>query len=122
MLFSTAVIFAQTKLTGKVVDETNQPLPGASVILKGATSGASTDFDGNFTFETSVSNGTILVSFVGYETKSFTFTKSTNFGTIGLKPSAESLEEIVITATSFAIERKTPVAVSTIKQMLLKTN
>ena len=115
MLFSTAVIFAQTKLTGKVVDETNQPLPGASVILKGATSGASTDFDGNFTFETSVSNGTILVSFVGYETKSFTFTKSTNFGTIGLKPSAESLEEIVITATSFAIERKTPVAVSTIK-------
>lgn len=115
MLFSTAVIFAQTKLTGKVVDETNQPLPGASIILKGATSGVSTDFDGNFIFETSVSNGTILVSFVGYEAKSFTFSKSVNFGTIALKPSAESLEEIVITATSFAIERKTPVAVSTIK-------
>lgn len=120
MLFSTAVIFAQTKLTGKVVDETNQPLPGASIILKGATSGVSTDFDGNFIFETSVSNGTILVSFVGYEAKSFTFSKSVNFGTIALKPSAESLEEIVITATSFAIERKTPVAVSTVSASVIE--
>ena len=115
MLISTSIIFGQTKLTGKVVDETNQPLPGASIVLKGAASGASSDFDGNFTFETAVSNGTVLVSFVGYETKSLTFNGNTNFGAIALKPSAESLDEIVITATSFAIERKTPVAVSTIK-------
>jgi outer membrane receptor protein involved in Fe transport len=120
MLLSTAIIYGQTKLTGKVVDETNQPLPGASVILKGATSGASTDFDGNFTFETSASKGSILVSFVGYETKTLTFSSNTNFGTIALKPSAESLEEIVITATSFAIERKTPVAVSTIKATVIE--
>ena len=115
MLISTSIIFGQTKLTGKIVDETNQPLPGASVVLKGATSGASSDFDGNFTFETSVSNGTVLVSFVGYETKTLTFNGSTNFGTIALNPSSESLEEIVITATSFAVDRKTPVAVSTVK-------
>ena len=103
MLISTSIIFGQTKLTGKVVDETNQPLPGASIVLKGAASGASSDFDGNFTFETAVSNGTVLVSFVGYETKSLTFNGNTNFGAIALKPSAESLDEIVITATSFAI-------------------
>ncbi|WP_298284914.1 carboxypeptidase-like regulatory domain-containing protein [uncultured Lutibacter sp.] len=115
MLISTSIIFGQTKLTGKIVDETNQPLPGASVVLKGATSGASSDFDGNFTFETSVSNGTVLVSFVGYETKTLTFNGSTNFGTIALNPSSESLEEIVITAVSFAVDRKTPVAVSTVK-------
>ncbi|MBT8318384.1 MAG: TonB-dependent receptor [Lutibacter sp.] len=115
MLISTSVIFAQTKLTGKVVDETNQPLPGATVVLQGTQAGASTDFDGNFTFETSSTNGTILVSFVGYETKSFTFNGNKNFGTIALKPSAESLDEIVITATSFAVDRKTPVAVSTVK-------
>jgi hypothetical protein len=115
MLISTSIIFAQTKLSGKVVDETNQPLPGATVVLKGTQSGASTDFDGNFTFETSSTSGTILVSFVGYEAKSFTFNGNKNFGTIALKPSAESLEEIVITATSFAIDRKTPVAVSTVK-------
>ena len=115
MLISTSVIFAQTKLTGKVVDETNQPLPGATVVLQGTQSGASTDFDGNFTFETTSANGTILVSFVGYETKSLTFSGNKDFGTIALAPSAESLDEIIITATSFAIDRKTPVAVSTVK-------
>ncbi|MCF6166919.1 TonB-dependent receptor [Lutibacter sp.] len=115
MLVSTSIIFGQTKLTGKIVDETNQPLPGAAVVLKGAQTGASSDFDGNFTFETSVSKGTIVVSFVGYETKTLTFSGNTNFGTISLKPSAESLDEIVITAVSFAVDRKTPIAVSTIK-------
>jgi len=120
MLVSTSIIFAQTKLTGNVVDETNQPLPGATVVLQGTQSGASSDFDGNFTFETSASNGTVLVSFVGYETKSLTFTGSTDFGTIALKPSAEALDEIVITQVSFAIDRKTPVAVSTIKASVIE--
>ena len=115
MLISTSAIFAQTKLTGKVVDETNQPLPGASIVLQGTQTGASTDFDGNFTFETTSTSGTVLVSFVGYEAKSLTFSGNKNFGAIALNPSAESLDEIIITATSFAIDRKTPVAVSTIK-------
>ncbi len=121
LLISTAIAFGQTKLSGKVVDETNQPLPGASVILKGATSGASTDFDGNFSFETSASKGTILVSFMGYETKALTFVKSTKLGTISLNASAESLSEIVITQVSFAIDRKTPVAVSTIPAALIES-
>lgn len=115
LLISTTAIFAQTKLTGKVVDESNQPLPGASLVVKGTKTGASTDFDGNFTLETSVNSGILEVSFVGYETTSVAFTGNANLGIIALKPSAESLDEIVITATSFAIERKTPVAVSTIK-------
>ena len=115
LLISSSAIFAQTKLTGKVVDESNQPLPGASLVVKGTKTGASTDFDGNFTLETSVSSGILQVSFVGYETSSVAFKGNANLGTIALKPSAESLDEIVITATSFAIERKTPVAVSTIK-------
>ena len=115
LLVSTSIIFGQTKLTGTLVDETNQPLPGAAIVLQGAKSGTSSDFDGKFTFETKVSNGTIVVSFVGYETKSLTFNGSKDFGTISLNPSAQALSEIVITATSFAIDRKTPVAVSTIK-------
>ncbi len=115
MLFSTAIIIGQTTLTGKIVDETNQPLPGASIVLYGTSSGASTDFDGNFTFETSASDGTVVLSFVGYESKSLSFNGSTDFGTIALNPSSEALDEIIITATSFAIDRKTPVAVSTVR-------
>lgn len=120
LLISSSAIFAQTKLTGKVVDESNQPLPGASLVVKGTKTGASSDFDGNFTLETSVSGGILQVSFVGYETTSITFKGNANLGTISLRPSAESLDEIVITATSFAIERKTPVAVSTIKADIIE--
>ncbi|WP_298364065.1 carboxypeptidase-like regulatory domain-containing protein [uncultured Lutibacter sp.] len=115
MLISTSIIYAQTKLSGKVVDETNQPLPGASIIVKGSSTGTTTDFDGNFSFDSSIASGTIVVSFVGYESKEVKFSGTTKLGSIFLKPSAESLDEIVITATSFAIDRKTPVAVSTIR-------
>lgn len=115
LLLTSTAIFAQTKLSGKVVDETNQPLPGASVVVEGTTTGTSTDFDGNFSFEVSNSNGAVIVSFVGYQNKTIAFKGTTNFGTVSLAPSSETLDEIVITATSFAIDRKTPVAVSTIK-------
>ncbi|HCE54435.1 MAG: TonB-dependent receptor [Lutibacter sp.] len=116
LLISSTAIFAQTKLTGKVVDETNQPLPGASLIVKGTKTGASSDFNGNFTLETTVASGTLQVSFVGYLTTSVSFNGNANLGTITLKPSAESLEEVVITGTiDIARDRETPVAVSTIK-------
>ena len=120
LLLTSTAIFAQTKLSGKVVDETNQPLPGASVVVEGTTTGTSTDFDGNFSFEVSNSSGAVIVSFVGYVNKTVAFNGTTNFGTIKLAPSSETLDEIVITATSFAIERKTPVAVSTIKASIIE--
>lgn len=116
LLISSTAIFAQTKLTGKVVDESNQPLPGASLIVKGTKTGASSDFNGNFTLETAVASGTLQVSFVGYLTTSVSFNGNANLGTITLKPSAESLEEVVVTGVvDVAKERYTPVAVSTIK-------
>lgn len=120
LLISSSAIFAQTKLTGKVVDETNQPLPGASLVVKGTKTGASTDFDGNFTLETTVAKGTLQVSFMGYETSSVSFSGNVNLGTIVINPSAETLSEIVITQVSFAIDRKTPVAVSTISASLIE--
>lgn len=116
LLISSTAIFAQTKLTGKVVDESNQPLPGATLIVKGTKTGASSDFNGNFTLETTIASGTLQVSFVGYLATSVSFNGNANLGTITLKPSAESLEEVVITGVvDVAKERYTPVAVSTIK-------
>ena len=116
LLFSTTIMIAQTSLTGKVVDETNQPLPGASIVVKGTKTGTSTDFNGNFTLEISDTSGTIQVSFIGYEAKSIAFNGSADLGTISLAPSAQSLEEVVIVGViDVAIDRKTPVAVSTVR-------
>ena len=116
LFFTTVAIFGQTRLTGKVVDETNQPLPSASVMVKGTQSGTSTDFDGKFTLNTNASSGVLVISFVGYSDKEVSFSSSkTDLGTIELTEDSSVLDEIVVTATSFAIDRKTPVAVSTIK-------
>ncbi|QTD39073.1 TonB-dependent receptor [Polaribacter batillariae] len=117
LFFVTATVLGQTKLTGKVVDETNQPLPGASVVVKGTTNGTSTDFDGNFTLRATTNSGTIAVSFIGYKTKEVAFSSAkASLGTIKLEEDANSLEEIVIKGIiDIAKDRETPVAVSTIK-------
>ena len=116
LFFITATVLGQTKITGKIVDETNQPLPSASVLEKGTVNGTETDFDGNFTLTTKENSGTIVISFIGYKTKEVKFSSSkSNMGNIRLEEDSSSLEEIQIIA-SVAIDRKTPVAVSNIKK------
>jgi iron complex outermembrane receptor protein len=115
VLFISASVLGQAKITGEVVDETNQPLPGASIVVKGTTNGTSTDFDGKFTLQAEANSGSIVISFIGFQSKEVSFSSSNaKLGTIQLQED-DSLDEIILTATSFAIDRKTPVAVSTIK-------
>ena len=115
VLFISASVLGQAKITGEVVDQTNQPLPGASIVVKGTTNGTSTDFDGKFTLQAEANSGTIVISFIGFQSKEVSFSSSNaKLGTIQLQED-DSLDEIILTATSFAIDRKTPVAVSTIK-------
>ena len=71
MLLSVAV-FAQA--TGNVM-EGDDPLPGASVVIKGTTTGAITDFDGNFSINAN-SGDILIVSYVGFETQEVTYNGS----------------------------------------------
>jgi iron complex outermembrane recepter protein len=115
LLFVSATVLGQTKITGTIVDDTNQPLPEASILEKGTTNGVTTDFDGKFVLNTKSNSGTLVVSFIGFKTREVSFSPSkSNLGNIQLEEDA-ILDEIIVTATSFAIDRKTPVAVSTIK-------
>ena len=53
MLFASTVMFAQTTISGSVVDsETQESIPGANIIVVGSNTGAIADFDGNFTLNT----------------------------------------------------------------------
>lgn len=117
LFFATATVLGQTKLTGKVVDEMGEPLPGANVVVKGTTNGSATDFDGKFMLNASSNTGAVVVSFVGYTNKTVSFSGASDLGTIALEPS-NTLDEIVIIGKGvidLAGGRKTPVAVSTIK-------
>ena len=66
MLMVTAIMYAQTiEATGTVVDQTGEAIIGATVMEKGTSNGAITDFDGNF--KISVKKGaTLVVSYIGF--------------------------------------------------------
>lgn len=119
LLFGFSILQAQTTLTGSVYDSENQtPLPGASVMLQKSSTGTETDFDGNFSLEVSEESGTIVINYLGYDNKTISFNGSTKFDKIMLTPNAAALGEVVIVGTGIvdlAENRKTPVAVSTIR-------
>jgi len=82
-------------ISGVVVDETNMPLPGATIVIRGTSTGVSTDFDGLYNID--VKKGDILVySYVGYADKEIVVQKSNNIN-IKLDPD-NSLDEVVIEA------------------------
>ncbi len=119
LFFATATVMGQTKITGKVVDETNEPLPSASIVVKGTTNGTTTDFDGKFMLNTKTNSGVLVISFVGYKPKEVVFSSTKrNLGTIQLAESGDVLDEIVVIGKGvidLAGGRKTPIAVSTLK-------
>jgi len=112
LAFVVQLTFAQEKtISGTVVDETNMPLPGATVVIKGTTTGAATDFDGKYTI--SANKGDVLsFSYAGYLNQEATIADSNTID-IALEP--DSLEEVVITA--IGIKRK-PDEITTSNQVL----
>ncbi|OBQ57187.1 TonB-dependent receptor [Tamlana sp. s12] len=115
VLLCSAVAFSQSTISGTVVDgDISTPLPGVNIVEKGTNHGVSTDFDGNFSFETKSTNTVIVISYIGYLKKEITISGDTNLGEIVLESSEFGLDAVQIIA-SVAVDRKTPVAVSTIK-------
>ncbi|MDH5412524.1 MAG: SusC/RagA family TonB-linked outer membrane protein, partial [Flavobacteriaceae bacterium] len=95
LFFITGVLNAQDKtVTGTVSDETGEPLPGASVVVKGTTQGVTTDFDGNFAIQ-APSNGTLIFSFIGYTTEEIPIDNKTTIN-ISLEASISQLDEVVV--------------------------
>src|ERR1700753_2163918 len=93
------VAFAQSGgITGKVVDEKNQPVPGAAVTVDGTTIGASTDVNGNFTIHLNPCNYTVTAKFLGYIPLKKTVTVDSSVVTVSfaLHPANTSLNEVVV--------------------------
>ncbi len=126
-LLYSSVAFCQTKITGSVSDSDGAVI-GANVIVKesssGEVNGTTTDLEGQFSLTTNFKGTqTISISFIGYDTyeKEVNLSSSSSnidLGEVMLNSSAIGLEEVQIIA-SVAIDRKTPVAVSTINADLI---
>ncbi|SEJ51917.1 TonB-linked outer membrane protein, SusC/RagA family [Cyclobacterium xiamenense] len=82
------------EITGRIVDEQGQPVPGATVLIEGSSTGTVSDIDGNFSIE-AAEGSVLLVSFIGYESQRITVGSQTNLN-ITLREDQSSLEEVVV--------------------------
>lgn len=93
ILFS-SVVYAQTKITGRVVDQTGSPLPGVNVIEKNTTNGTITDIDGNYSLEITT-NDILLFSSVGFVKEEVAVNGRTKVD-VTMVQDITALEEIVV--------------------------
>ena len=92
-IFCFGLVEAQ-EVSGTVSDA-NGPLPGASVVLQGTTTGTQTDFDGNYTLSNVDPNGTLVFSYIGYSTQEVAVNGQTTINVV-LQEDAQALDEVVI--------------------------
>ncbi|NKI27531.1 SusC/RagA family TonB-linked outer membrane protein [Arenibacter sp. 6A1] len=95
-------VFQDGVVTGTILDENNNPLPGATVLAVGTVIGATSDFDGNYSISVPESATKLAISYIGYETQTVAIAGRSEIN-IQLKVSANTLDEVVVTA--LGIER-----------------
>ena len=107
-------------VTGRVVDEKGNPIPGATVLIQGTTQGVATDTDGNYTISMQPTDA-LRVSFVGYKTEVIEL-KGKKKINIRLNPTAENIEEVTVVA--FGEQKKESVvsAITTVDARTLKSS
>ncbi|RTY75978.1 carboxypeptidase-like regulatory domain-containing protein [Flavobacterium sp. GSP27] len=98
LLVSATTSFAQTKVSGVVVDKSNLPIPFANVVFKGSSEGIVTNEDGKFYLESKKTYTTLLISSVGFSEKEIYLDKPVNYNFKIQLNEAESLNEVVVFA------------------------
>lgn len=93
-------VFAQSTAKGTVAEANGETIPGASVVIKGTTTGTVTDIDGNFTLSNVPQGATLVVSFIGYASEEVVFNGQPL--QIVLKEASTELDEVVVTAMGIA--------------------
>lgn len=104
--------YAQQVITGTVSDNVGEPVIGASVMVKGTSSGVITDLNGKFSLKVP-SNGMLVISYVGYRTQEIVLDGKKIFDVV-LKEDMEILDEVVVVAYGSTVKRKLTNAVSTV--------
>ena len=98
MMCFCVVSYAQTTINGNVTDQNGQPLAGANVIVDGTSTGAQTDFDGNYSFKSDAAGSmTVTASMMGFQSSSQNVDSS---GTLDFKlEDGTFLDEVVVSAS-----------------------
>ncbi len=104
-------------ISGTVLDETNTPLPGVSVVIKGTTIGTATDADGKYTLnvpDLSVTSGILVYSFIGYMPEEVPVNGRTAID-VNLVPDISTLSEVVVVGYGTVKKRDITGSVASVK-------
>ena len=102
LTLSVNLINAQFTVTGKVVDDSGIPLPGATIFEPMTSNSTTTDFDGNFSLEVGAEGATIEVSFVGFTPQTILANSKDLVITLA---SSLALDEVVVTSLGITREK-----------------
>ena len=104
----------EIKVSGKITDENNQPIPGASILVKGTQIATQTDLDGKYLIKVPSNESVLVVSFIGYGTKEI---KINNQSVINfqLLPETAKLEEVVVVGYGSSKQKDLTGSVSSVK-------
>ena len=97
-------VYAQNTITGKVIDDSGEALPGVSVLVKGTTIGTMTLGNGTYSIEVPDGSNTLVFSYIGMKTQEVTITG--NVVDVTLVQSSEAIDEVVVTALGISREKK----------------
>ncbi|MDO1445476.1 TonB-dependent receptor [Rhodocytophaga aerolata] len=107
------LITPERNITGRVTSEEGEGLPGVSVLLKGTTTGTSTDIDGKFTISVPDEGGSLVFSYIGFMTKEVAIGAQATID-VTLAADIKSLEEVVVVGYGTQRKRDITSAVSNI--------
>ncbi len=117
-LLITTVAFSQVKVSGVIVDESNEPIPFANVTFKDSTVGTVSNENGKFYLESDKTYTQLVISFLGFKKKTIPL-KARNFNiTIVLKEDSASLDEVVV--YSGKVKKKGNPAIAILKKIWAK--
>lgn len=119
-LFSSSLLFAQKRISGKITSSTNQPVAGASVLVQGTSVGTVTAADGSYTLTVPEGKNVLIVSYVGFKTKEVTIGSENNIA-VSLEDDISGLTEVIVTGYSGQQRKNIVGAVTTVKGEQLAT-
>ena len=105
LLSSASIVSAQnTRITGTVLSaEDGEPIIGASIIVKGTTTGTVTNFDGTFSLDVPGSAKTLMISYIGMRSQEVAIKPTLQ---VRLMADTQNLDEVVVTAMGISKEKK----------------
>ena len=96
---------ATKTISGTVKDAMGEPIIGASILVKGTTTGVITDFDGNFVLENVDENAVLEISYIGFTTQTVSVAGKTVFNIV-MQEETQTIDEVVVTALGIKREKR----------------